>query len=253
MKDNIETKSVPWECKVDTGKRTFEGYAATFGNIDATNDRLHPGAFRKTLQERGKKIKVLWQHNPADPIGKAFGIAEDSKGLHVEAQVVKGEKYDSYLELMDAGVVDSMSIGFKTIRSDFERVQDIEVRNLYEVKLFEFSPVTFPANEAAQITAVTKDLFGKQVSLDQLSDLLEELKAGRMLSAKNITIIRNAVEATKNAATVLDALLAAAKTTEPEKSTRPDHSPREPQESKRDPERLQSLLESLRKTVAELK
>jgi len=66
-------------------------------------------------------------------------------------------------------------------------VYTLQVRKIREVKLFEFSPVTFPANESAVITGV-KNLEGmialaqsghalKEASLEKLWTVYRQLKA----------------------------------------------------------------------------
>lgn len=50
----MEHKNLAFEIKaVDHEGRTLEGFAAAFGNLDQVRDILHPGAFKKTLVERG--------------------------------------------------------------------------------------------------------------------------------------------------------------------------------------------------------
>jgi len=140
------------ESLVDMDERTFKGYASTF-DLDQTNDIIHRGAFLKSITEGfpAKRIKVLWQHS--EPIGMPQKMYEDEYGLYVEGKISKTQLGDEALELMRDGVVDRMSIGFMipANKSDYD---DDGIRHIREVKLLEFSPVTFPANEAAIITSV---------------------------------------------------------------------------------------------------
>lgn len=140
---------------VNLEERTFEGYAATWDK-DLVDDIIYPGAFTKSIQEAfpAGKIKILWQHY--EPLGMPLEMKEDSYGLFVKGKVSKTRLGDEALELMKDGVVSSMSIGFNIPVSKSEIDED-GVRHIREVKLKEFSPVTFPANEAAVITGV-KDI-----------------------------------------------------------------------------------------------
>ena len=52
----------------DKDEWTFEGYAVTWGTIDDYNSTFRKGSFRKTITERGNRIKVLWNHNIDEPI-----------------------------------------------------------------------------------------------------------------------------------------------------------------------------------------
>lgn len=161
----MEKKAFQLDSTVDMDARTFEGYASTWDK-DLVGDIIMPGAFKKSIQEAfpAKRIKVLWQHGA--PIGLPVEMREDERGLFVRGRVSKTALGDEALELMRDGVVDKMSIGF-TIpagKSDF----DGETRIIREVKLMEFSPVTFPANPEAGITGVKR--IGELLKANKLSD-----------------------------------------------------------------------------------
>lgn len=155
----VGVKAVPFDCKVDADKRIVEGYASIFENVDLGGDRVKVGAFKRTISQRGPKganlIKVLWQH--MDPLGMPIAMSEDGVGLFTRSKISKTQLGDDALELMRDGVVDRMSIGYETIRSsagDSDGEGDGGVRDLVELKLFEYSPVTFAMNEGAVVTAV---------------------------------------------------------------------------------------------------
>ena len=169
------------ESAINMDERTFKGYASTF-DLDQVDDIIHPGAFRKSIQEAfpAKKIKVLWQH--WEPLGMPVEMYEDAKGLYVKAKVSKTTLGDEALELMRDGVVDKMSIGFKIPKGKCDYSDD-GVRNIREVQLLEFSPVTFPANEAAVITgvknlefALNKGMFPRETIEKMISDLTALIK-----------------------------------------------------------------------------
>ncbi|GGN32306.1 HK97 family phage prohead protease [Deinococcus daejeonensis] len=208
----MEQKATTVEIKANQDG-TFEGYAAVFGNVDSYGDIIQPGAFTKTIQERRGKIRVLWNHDSfAPPVGKLLDISEDGYGLKIKAQLSSTPRGQEIAQLMRDGVIDSMSIGYSTIRHDYEQRDDLgrEVRNLREVKLYEFSPVNFPANEAASITQVKRQ-HEAEALLTQLDAFLHaELKAGRTLSAASLTRIRAALDSITGATDELTALLEAA-------------------------------------------
>jgi len=132
----------------------FEGYASTFGNVDQGRDIMVKGAFAKSLQSRpAGKVKLLRQHDWNAPIGVLVDAKEDSRGLFVKGRLVLESALARETHaLMKAGALDSMSIGFRTIRDEFDRPKGI--RKLLEVELREVSIVTFPMNEAATVSAV---------------------------------------------------------------------------------------------------
>lgn len=179
------TKSFPFEIKADGEKRIFEGYASTW-SVDLIKDQIHQGAFRKSIAERFPKnqIKILWQHS--DPIGLPTHMEEDSKGLYVVGKLSKTALANDALELMRDGVIDSMSIGYDVVKDSFS--EDKSIRNLHEVKLYEFSPVTFACQPEAMLTGVKRAMMGNDYDIDELTRLI---KAGRMFSAQNLDKLRS--------------------------------------------------------------
>lgn len=165
---------------VSVKDRTFSGYASTW-DLDLGGDLITRGAFTKTIQEAGGRVKVLWQHS--EPIGRPVAMEEDEKGLFVTAKISKTRLGDEALELMHDGVIDRMSIGYRIPEGKSEYNAD-GIRIIRELKLLEFSLVTFPMNEAAVITDVkrvrdmisVKQNFSKK-DLGELSNMVDELTA----------------------------------------------------------------------------
>lgn len=59
---------------------TFSGYASLFGRADLGGDVVAPGAFAESLRRRGAAgVRLLWQHDPAEPIGRWLELAEDAR------------------------------------------------------------------------------------------------------------------------------------------------------------------------------
>lgn len=186
---SFETKNITFEIKANLEKNEFEGYASVFGNKDSYDDIIDPGAFVKTIQE-SKRVKVLWQHDPHQPIGKPIYMAEDSKGLHVKAKISSTQLGKDVIQLMKDEVIDELSIGYNTVKADWDSLAG--ARRIKEVRLWEFSPVTFAANDQANITGV-KTLSN---TIGQMSNWIdEELKAGKVLSEKNKNLVQGAIEA----------------------------------------------------------
>lgn len=162
-----------------TPQGEITGYAAAFGNRDSHGDVILPGAFTRTISNDRGRIKVLWQHDSFHPIGAPVEMREDDYGLAVKAQIADTTVGRDALALIRAGVVSELSIGYDTIRE--ERDDKAGVRNLLEVRVWEFSPVTWASNELAKITAV------KHASdLDAVLDRLERVQwvSGRLESPR---------------------------------------------------------------------
>lgn len=133
---------------------TFSGYASLFGRTDLARDVVEPGAFSRALRLRGAAgIRMLFQHDPAEPIGTWLDIAEDERGLRVKGRLTQGVgRAREVLELMRAGALDGLSIGFRTVRARKDAAT--RTRRIIEADLWEISVVTFPMLPDARIEAV---------------------------------------------------------------------------------------------------
>ena len=150
----VDTLDLQMEVKFsDSDQYTFEGYGAVYNNVDAGHDIIVPGAFSGTLAkaQAGQMPKMLWQHDPSQPIGAWTALASESKGLHVKGKILPSvAKGAEVYALMKEKAVDGLSIGYVT--KDFER--DGGIRKLKSLNLFEISVVTFPMNAEALISDV---------------------------------------------------------------------------------------------------
>jgi uncharacterized protein len=136
------------------GSGVFEGYASLFGRRDQQNDVVMAGAFDACLRRRGAaNIRMLFQHNPAEPVGTWIDLRETPRGLAVRGRLnLQVQRGRELLALLEAGGLDGLSIGFKTIRARNDRVAG--TRQLLAVDLWEISLVTFPMLEGARVSAV---------------------------------------------------------------------------------------------------
>jgi HK97 family phage prohead protease len=134
----------------------FEGYASLFGVADLGKDVVMPGAFAASLAQRGASaIRMLWQHDPAEPIGRWLDIAEDARGLRVRGKLnLAVERAREIHALMRDGAVDGLSIGFKVERARSERPTGL--RRLEKLDLWEISIVTFPMLPGARVSTVKR-------------------------------------------------------------------------------------------------
>lgn len=183
MKSN---KSLPveFDAKSVRNDGSFSGYASTFGNVDRAGDIVVPGAFIKSLSQRpAQKVKLLWQHDTAQPIGVWNSIYEDSKGLFVKGQIMKEiQKGAEAIALMKAGVIDSMSIGYVTEESEYSKDG---TRLLKQLGLMEVSLVTFPANEQATVTSM------KELNPRELEKALRDEGFSWASATKAVALFRN--------------------------------------------------------------
>lgn len=133
---------------------TIEGYASLFGEVDQARDMVMPGAFRQTLQSRGlRKIPMLFQHDPAEPVGVWLDLAEDLRGLRARGRLIPDvTRARELLALLHGGAIDGLSIGYRTVRGQID--PRTRIRRLHQVDLWEVSIVTFPLLNGARINTV---------------------------------------------------------------------------------------------------
>ncbi len=179
----------------DATESGFAGYASTFWTVDTYGTAVKPGAFRKSIEERGGRVPVLWGHDPQKPIGRLTALSEDRKGLKFDAAIVEATQAGAEtMALLRAGVPLGMSFGFRTIKqrapkeTEWDRLEYAEdtdwfqsddgrasVRILEEMALWEVSPVTFAANSDTSFTDVRQ-----AVEADTLTTITEAIRAGTL-------------------------------------------------------------------------
>lgn len=133
---------------------SFSGYASLFGKVDLGRDVVERGAFERSLRTRGAAgIRMLFQHDPAEPIGRWTEIREDERGLFVRGRLADGvARAREVRSLMKGGALDGLSIGFRTVRARADAQTGI--RRILEADLWEISVVTFPMQPGARVERV---------------------------------------------------------------------------------------------------
>lgn len=151
----LKAAVVPQGGPIEAGRGVIEGYASLFGVADLSGDVVMAGAFAASLRRRGVGgIKLLWQHDPATPIGRWIAVSEDGKGLRVRGEIaLEAARGRDAFALVRAGALDGLSIGFRTVKA----LKDVKsgLRRLTEVDLWEISLVTFPMLPGARITGLS--------------------------------------------------------------------------------------------------
>lgn len=128
------------------------GYAALFDVTDGAGDTIRPGAFARTLAERGQSslgpVPLYWQHNPHQRIGTVESIAEDARGLRVIARIDSRDSRAA--DLLLGRAVSGLSFGYRA--RGYRRVPD--GRLLEDIELIEVSLVTHPLQPHARVHLV---------------------------------------------------------------------------------------------------
>ncbi|MEX1233581.1 MAG: HK97 family phage prohead protease [Roseovarius sp.] len=153
----------------------IEGYASYFGDVDQGGDVVLQGAYAKSLARLGaelRQVKMLWQHDPAQPIGIWDEVREDKRGLYVKGRLLEAVgRGREAAALIDAGAIDGLSIGYRTVRAS---KNDKGQRLLQELELWEVSLVTFPMLPSARVGAKGDAL--KDDDLCELAAVFEDAR-----------------------------------------------------------------------------
>lgn len=125
----------------------FAGYAALFDRRDRGGDVIAPGAFAESLRRQAGALPILWQHDPAQPIGTVEYAAEDARGLRVVGRLSSGRAG----ALLCAGAVDGLSFGYRVVEA---KAGTGETRRLEALDIVEVSLVAHPMQPLARVHAV---------------------------------------------------------------------------------------------------
>ena len=149
---SLETKFCRFDADLGLDDSTeISGYASLFNAQDKGGDVVQKGAYAASLarlSKAGGKVKMLWQHDPMQPIGVWDEIREDDKGLFVKGRLLpEVQAGREALALLQAGAIDGLSIGYRTVRAE----KSAKGRLLHEIELWEVSMVTFPMLPEARV------------------------------------------------------------------------------------------------------
>lgn len=209
---NVSLKAGPDD---GLGEGQFTAYASVFGNVDSYGDVVAKGAFAATLDEYKANdipIPLYYGHNMADPdfnLGTATAV-EDDHGLLVTATLdLENPKSLQTYRLIKGRRINQMSFAFDVIDSGPVEVDGQKANELRALKLYEVSVVPIGANQETEILAVKSLTLG----------LLDGVKAGRTISAKNESDLKTARD-------LIDGVLATITATDDtEKANHPDSPP----------------------------
>ena len=188
-KSNIERRNFPVEelraVESDDGLRHIVGYAAVFNSLSEDlgyfREKIDPGAFTETIVN--DDIRVLKNHNPDYVLGRnrsgTLKLFEDQRGLKIDVVPPDAQWARDYMMSIDRGDINQMSFGFETLADRWETVDGGEVRTLMKVRLFDVSPVTFPAYPDTEVGLRSLEEYRKVQEGNKADDYLVGLSIRR--------------------------------------------------------------------------
>lgn len=191
---SVEIKLAPAGDGIAEG--TIEGYGSVFGLLDRGGDIVKAGAFKASLAAWRKKKqmpKMLWYHDPSQPIGVWTDIVEDEKGLKVKGELILDiPQAQTAHALLKRDAISGLSIGYRT--QDYEIDRTTGARFLKKVELWEISLVTFPMLEEAQIDAVKNRNMLKNFNPREMEGALRDAGLSRSDAVKATAIFRETLQ-----------------------------------------------------------
>lgn len=200
-----ERRSYPAEelriIKSDDAQTKLRWYPAVFNTLSEDlmgfRERIAHGAFRKTIAEND--IRALFNHDPNFVLGrntnKTLMLEEDRKGLLAEVTLPNTSYARDLLEVVERGDISGGSFGFIPIREKWLNSEDGSlVRELREVKLYDVSPVTFPAYPATEGVSVRSLLRGTGFEIEEVIRPFLLLRAGSPPAADERRKIQGLIE-----------------------------------------------------------
>lgn len=179
----MEYKNLPQFTK-EIKDRTVIGIAAVHGVVDDGNDRSHPGSFASLSDGSRNRARFLWQHNGMEPpiatidyvreVGRAelpqkvLSFApEASGGVEISRTYLNSQRAGEVLEGIKAGAIDEMSYAYDVTHKDSTQEENRTIRELYGLKIFDFSDVNWGMNPA---TAGVKSWSGAALTFVEHSE-----------------------------------------------------------------------------------
>ena len=139
------------EANADTGERRLSWYPAVFDSLSEDlggfRERIGRRAFTQTIQE--DDIRGLINHDPSLVIGRnkasTLSLRVDLKGLRAEAVLPDTQYARDLATLVERGDVTGGSFAFMVRSDNWHYEDDVLIRELRDVRLFDASVVTYPA------------------------------------------------------------------------------------------------------------
>jgi HK97 family phage prohead protease len=155
------------EARAKGENRKIVGHASVF-NTEADIggwflESVAPGAFRRAIVE--DDVRALFNHDANFVLGRnragTLRLSEDEVGLVIEVDPPDTQAARDIMVSIERGDVSQMSIGFQVLKQEWDETGDVLKRRILEARLFDVSPVTFPAFPTTDVALRSLEEFRK--------------------------------------------------------------------------------------------
>lgn len=175
--ETLQHKSINGQIEVkearEDGILSIRAYACVFGNVDSWNDIIAPTACDEFLNSKeADRMRLCWQHNMDDVIGRITAKGADGYGVWIEADILPTTLGKDVQTLVRGEAINELSIGYKTIRDHYNG----DIRVLDEIIIREVSLVSIAANPLAVITDVKAEAEQTEEKTLKTDNTMDEMK-----------------------------------------------------------------------------
>ena len=169
----------------DTGRRIISGVVVPFGKVGHTNVGAVIFERGSIAIHDGTKIKLLAQHEPTNPIGRAQSFQTTDEAIYGQFKLSASQKGNDYLIMAAEGLIDGLSVGVDVIASkpDHDGVIHVTAAVLKEVSLvetpaFDNAKVLSVAAQMGDMEEAAEEVIEDKESelIDQISNAVDQLK-----------------------------------------------------------------------------
>jgi hypothetical protein len=157
--------TIDWRAPVSTDERIVGGIAVPWNETsrltpDPAGERFLAGSLTRSVKARGDRLKLFRGNHGHDmvPVGRAVSLdARHPDGLYTTWRIANTPTGDQTLEEVREGLLDSFSVGFRTVRA--QRGAD-GAREIVEAELGEVTLLPTGAYDGARVLEVRAPTFG---------------------------------------------------------------------------------------------
>lgn len=166
-------------------ERKMVGHAAVFGQATDIGgwfrEQVEPGAFRSSIKK--DDVRALFNHDPNFVLGRntagTLKLKEDETGLRVDITPPDTQFARDLAVSIERGDINQMSFAFSVMEEEWIRGEgkELDLRKIKRAKLYDVSPVTYPAYEGTDIAIRSHD--GWLKSLEPPTEETEDILTKR--------------------------------------------------------------------------
>jgi HK97 family phage prohead protease len=162
--------SVPVEVRQEDDRPRLGGYAAVFGEtteiLGLFRERIASGAFAQSV--KADDVRALFNHDPNFVLGrtsaKTLRLFEDDRGLRYDVDPPETTWARDLIISVQRGDVSQSSFAFEVIEEewDYGDRTKLPLRTIKGVRLYDVSPVTYPAYESTTVSARSREAAARE-------------------------------------------------------------------------------------------